>query len=334
MPRIIECIPNISEGANPDLLNKLSLSISAVKGVKLLHKDSGVAANRTVFTFVGEAEAVFNAAFALIQLVALEIDMKQHHGEHPRIGACDVCPFVPISGIELKELIPMVESFAMRVHQAFNIPIYFYEASATKPKRKNLAQHRIGDYEGLERRILSKKWLPDLGDTFNPKSGAIVMGARNFLVAYNINLNSKDAGLAQEIAYDLRELGRPIGKENGKTIYKAGALKKVKAIGWYIDDFKKAQVSINLVDYKTTPVHKVYETTKKIANKYGVEISGSELIGLIPKDALFTAGSFYNNDLINATEDELIQSSIIGLGLNDLRPFDPNKRILEYVMNE
>lgn len=332
MPEIIECIPNISEGADQHLIGEFAEAISAIEGVKLLHKDSGIAANRTVFTFAGEADAVFDAAFALIELVALKIDMRLHTGEHPRIGACDVCPFVPISGIGLDDLVARVELFAKRVHKRFNIPIFLYEHSAKTPKRKNLAKHRIGNYEQLEQRILQKKWLPDIGDSFNPKSGAIVMGARDFLVAYNINLNSKDAALAQEIAYDLRELGRPLGKKNGKTEYKAGALKKVKAIGWYIEDFKIAQVSINLIDFKVTPVHKVFETCKRIAKNYGLSVSGSELIGLIPKEALLEAGRFYSEDVINATENDLIQSSIQALGLNDLSPFDSNKRILEYVM--
>lgn len=328
---IIECVPNFSEGANGVVLQEIANSIESVKGVKLLHQDSGIAANRTVFTFAGEIEGVFTAAFNAIAVAANRIDMRHQKGEHPRIGACDVCPFVPISGISLEELSRRVKDFAKRVNEELDIPIYLYEASATIPKRKNLANHRIGEYENIENRLASQSWLPDFGTSFNPISGGTVMGARNFLVAYNINLSTKDENIAQEIAYDLRELGRPIGKENGRTIYKAGRLKFVKAIGWYIKDFEKAQVSINLTNFNHTPIHEVFETTQSIAKKYGVDVTGSEMIGLVPKSALMVAGQHFLGNK-EATEELLIQSSIKGLGLNELNPFSPNNRILEYVL--
>ncbi len=332
MERIIECIPNFSEGQNQDTIDAIVSAIKNIEGVKLLHQDSGKAANRTVFTFAGKLELVFEAAFMAIKVAAKHIDMTKHRGEHPRIGACDVCPFVPISGITIEELIPYVEAFAIEINKELNIPIFFYESSAKELNRKNLANHRIGNYEKLESRIISRKWLPDIGNEFNPKSGGLVTGARYFLVAYNINLKSTDANIAQEIAFDIRALGRPIEKKNGKTIYKAGLLKAVKAIGWYIKDFKIAQVSINLIDFNVTTLNQVFETTKEVAEKYGVELSGSELIGLIPKKALIDSGKFYNLNPEKATDQELIESSIKGLGLSDLKPFEYHKRVLEYAL--
>lgn len=329
--KIIECIPNFSEGANQEILAAIAKAIQSSKGVKLLHQDSGIAANRTVFSYAGEVDAVFEATFKAMQAASELIDMRNHKGEHPRIGACDVCPFVPISGISMQELIPLVNEFANRVAEELGIPIFLYEELASNETRRNLAKHRIGDYEQLESRIASKKWLPDFGN-FNPKTGGTVMGARNFLVAYNINLNTKDSKIAQEIAFDLRELGRPIGKENGKTIYQPGLLKKVKAIGWYIKDFDIAQVSINLIDYKKTSLYEVFETTKQLAEKYGVTVTGSELIGLIPKSALLETGKKYSLQA-DVEEQETINLAIEKLGLDELAPFDPKKRILEYVLN-
>lgn len=332
MNRIIECIPNFSEGKNQETIAAIAAAIKNVTGVKLLHQDSGKAANRTVFTFAGELEAVLEAAFMAIKVATTLIDMQQHKGEHPRIGSCDVCPFVPISGISMEQLVPYVEEFAIAVHKEFNIPIYFYEYSSKQINRRNLAMHRIGNYEALKSRIESGKWLPDLGKKFNATTGGCVIGVRNFLVAYNINLKSKDANLAKEIAFDLRTLGRAIKKENGKTIYRPGKLQAVKAIGWYIEDFELAQVSINLIDFNITSLSKVYETTKEIAKNYNIELSGSELIGLIPKQALIDSGQFYYSSSNKATDEHLIESAIKGLGLDNLKPFDPQERILEYVL--
>ncbi|MEQ8909484.1 MAG: glutamate formimidoyltransferase [Vicingaceae bacterium] len=329
MKNLIECIPNFSEGQDPKVIAAIAQAIEAVDGVYLLHQDSGFAAHRTVYTFAGEASSVIEAAYQVIAVAHEQIDMRKHQGEHPRIGACDVCPFVPISGISIEELVPLVNALAKRLHREFKIPIHFYEENASSPFRKNLARHRVGNYEALKKRLLSKEWPADLGAEFHPRFGAMVLGVRDFLVAYNINLNTDDALIAQEIAYDLRELGRPMQVVQGKKTFKAGRLKFVKAIGWYIEDFKKAQVSINLTNYKKTPLHEVFETTKEIAEDYQVKVTGSELIGLIPKDALVEAGGFYlaNRD---ATEAEKIQSSIKALGLDELLPFEPQKRILEY----
>ena len=293
---IIECIPNFSEGSNIETLNEIAKTIQSVKGVKLLHQDSGVAANRTVFTYAGEVDA---ATYKAIQVATKSIDMQIQKGEHPRIGACDVCPFVPISGIKMNELVDKVSAFGEKVSNELDIPIFLYEESAKSENRKNLAKHRVGGYEELQNRITTKNWLPNFGK-FNATTGGTVMGARNYLVAYNINLNTKDAKIAQEIAYDLRELGRPIGKESGRTIYRPGKLQKVKAIGWYIEDFSITQVSINLTDYQTTSL---YETGKRYAKNKGLQ------------------------------EQEYIQLAVNKLGLSNLLPFEPNLRILEYVMN-
>lgn len=333
MKQIIECVPNFSEGSNTLIIDALKEVIATVDGVKLLHVDSGKAANRTVFTYAGELNVVFKATYKAIQLAVEQIDMRSQKGEHPRIGACDVCPFVPISGISLEELIPLVNSFAQKVSSDFKLPIFLYEESASIQQRKNLANHRVGNYEALEKRMYNQEWLPDFGKHFNAKSGGTVMGARNFLVAYNINLASTDVQLAKEIAYDIRELGRPLKvTKGGKRAFKKGLLKKVKAIGWYIDDFKKAQVSINLTDYKTTSLHEVFETAKELALQYNTSVTGSELIGLIPKEAILQTGQLYHkND--HASEKELIQLAIDELGLSELYFFDPNKRILEFVLN-
>lgn len=331
--KIIECIPNFSEGQNNATLKAIAASISSIHGVKLLHQSTGVSANRTVFTFIGELEVVFEAAFQAIKVAQQLIDMRTQKGTHPRIGACDVCPFVPISGISMEELIEETKKFAERINKTLDIPVYLYEKSASSTKRKNLAFHRIGNYEKLEERMLTQKSIPDYGKTFNPKFGALVTGARDLLVAYNINLNTKDPKLAQEIAYDLRELGRPIGKENGKTIYKPGKLKAVKALGWFIPEFDLAQVSINLVDYKITPIHVVYETTREIALNYKLELRGSELIGLIPKRTLLEAGHFYWPEN-KASEEEILKNAIQKLGLASLEEFDMKKRILELAIND
>lgn len=331
--KIIECIPNFSEGQNKSTLATIAKAIESIEGVKLLHQSTGYSANRTVFTFAGEMDAVFEAAFQAIKVAYELIDMGSQKGTHPRIGACDVCPFVPISGISMEELITESKRFSKRLNDTFNIPIFLYEESASKPNRKNLANHRIGGYEELEQRINERKSIPDFGYSFNPRFGGMVCGARNFLVAYNINLSTKDDGIAQEIAYDLRELGKPVDKKNGKTIYKPGKLKAVKAIGWYIPEFELAQVSINLIDYKVSPIHEVFESTKEIAAKYGVTLKGSELIGLIPKQAMLDAGIFYSEASIKS-EQELMNLAVEKLGLNSLEEFDLSKRILELALNQ
>ncbi len=331
MSIIIECVPNFSEGKNQKILNTIQEAIEEVNAVQLLHVDAGKAANRTVFTYAGEMHAVFQATYNAIKVAVEQIDMRQQKGEHPRIGACDVCPFIPISGITLQELIPHVNAFAQKVAKDFNLPVFLYEESASSLKRKNLANHRVGDYENLEQRMKSMRWEADYGNQFNPHTGGMVTGARKFLVAYNINLATKDVNIAKEIAYDIRELGRPIKSENGKLNFKKGLLKNVKAIGWYIKDFDKVQVSINLTDYKKTSLFQVFEATKMLAEQYETCVTGSELIGLIPLNALISTGKLYSSSS-NATEKELVDTAIHQLGLGELSPFQSNKRILEYVL--
>lgn len=330
---IIECVPNFSEGQNPIIIQKIADAIESVEGVQLLHQDSGHSANRTVYTFAGEMEVVFNAAYKAIAVASEWIDMRTQKGEHPRIGACDVCPFVPISGISLEELVPHTLAFAEKVSKDFDIPIFLYEASANSKRSKNLANHRIGNYEALEERMKEGKAIPDFGHQFNPKFGGMVCGARPFLVAYNVNLSTKDVEIAKEIAYDLRALGRPFINEKGEKQFKKGLMPAVKAIGWYIPEFEMAQVSINIVDYHIAPIHEVFENCKRLAEQYGVQTKGSELIGLIPKEAIIVAGEFYLAGK-NFSDSEKIQAAIEGMGLNYLVPFEPNKRLLEDVLNK
>lgn len=330
---IIECVPNFSEGQNAIVIQKIADAIASVQGVKLLHRDSGHSAHRTVYTFAGEMEMVFSAAYRAIEVASEWIDMRKHNGEHPRIGACDVCPFVPISGITVEELVPYTLQFAEKVSKDFNIPIFLYEHSASDPARRNLAKHRIGNYEALNDRMKDGIAVPDYGHSFNPTFGGMVCGARPFLVAYNVNLDTTDVNIAKEIAYDLRELGRPFIDEQGKKKFRKGLMPAVKAIGWYIPEFKMAQVSINIVDFKRAPIHEVFENCKVLAQKYGVETRGSELIGLIPKEAILVAGSFYSEGKMLSDEDK-IKTAIKQMGLNYLVPFDPNKRLLEYVLNK
>ncbi len=328
----IECVPNFSEGRDASILAAIASAIQSIDHVQLLHQDTGASANRTVFTFAGEADQVFEAAYQAIKVAVEKIDMRLHKGTHPRIGACDVCPFIPLEGISLDELNEKVLEFGKRIHADFHIPIFLYEHSSTNLKRKRLASHRIGNYESLEARINEGIHLPDIGASFNPKFGGMVLGARAFLVAYNINLNTKDAKIAHEIAVRVRTLGRAI-KENGKTRYQPGLLKHVRAIGWYIPEFGCAQVSINLVDFETTGLFEVFETVSRCAKELGVLVTGSELIGLIPLKALLQAGQAFNTNA-EATEKQLLESAIKGLGLNDLANFSPEERVLEYCLEK
>jgi glutamate formiminotransferase/formiminotetrahydrofolate cyclodeaminase len=327
MATLIECVPNFSEGRNAKTIQTIGQAIAGESGVRLLHTDSNFSAHRTVYTFAGPAEAVILAAYKAIQVAAETVDMRKHRGEHPRIGACDVCPFIPISGISSAELQVLVREFAEKCSKDFNMPVFLYEDSARVAERKNLGNHRRGEYEGLENRLQTGRWKADFGEQFNPASGGMVTGVRNFLIAYNINLNTTDAAIAKEIAFDLRELGRPIAREDNKIIYKPGKLKKVKAIGWYIADFDKAQVSVNLTDFRTTSLFQVFDTTSQLAQEYGVKVTGSELIGLIPKAALMP-----NAGKPDATEEQVLESAVKYLGLDELAPFELNKRVLEYVL--
>lgn len=345
--KIIECVPNFSEGQDEKLIEALSKAIEHTEGVRLLHVDPGKSTNRTVVTFAGNPDAVIEAAFQAIKLASELIDMRFHKGEHPRMGATDVCPLIPISGISMEETVAYSKKLAARVGSELSIPVYLYENSATHPIRKNLADIRSGEYEGLEEKMKNPDWQPDYGPkSFNPKSGATVIGARDFLIAYNVNLNTKSTKLANEIAFDIRENGRPVkdpqtGKliknQQGEILRTPGTCKSLKAIGWYIDEYGQAQVSMNLTNMLETPLHKAFEECRKSADRLGLVVTGSELVGLVPKKALLDAGVYFmkkQNRSLGISEEELIDLAIQSLGLNSLALFEPQKRIIEYMLED
>jgi glutamate formiminotransferase/formiminotetrahydrofolate cyclodeaminase len=343
--QLIECIPNFSEGRDQNILNKIADAVRSIDGVKLLDVDPGKATNRTVFTFVGEPEAVINAAFIAIKTASELIDMSKHSGEHPRMGATDVCPLVPIANISMEETVEWSKKLAKRVGEELNIPVYLYEFAASAPYRKNLADIRSGEYEGLKDKILKPEWKPDFGpQSFNARSGATVIGARNFLVAYNVNLNTTSTRRANAIAFDVREKGRvkqengkPVLDEKGEQVFEPGMLKSVKAIGWFIEEYGIAQISMNLTDITVCKVHEAYEAVKKKSEERGVRVTGSELVGLIPKQALLDAGRYYlkmQERSAGIPESEIIKIAIKSLGLDELKPFDPKKKIIEYLLEE
>jgi glutamate formiminotransferase / formiminotetrahydrofolate cyclodeaminase len=338
MQQIVECVPNFSEGRDQKIIDAIGASILQVSGVRLLSIEPDKDYNRTVATFIGEPEAVVEAAFQSTKMAAKHINMSKHKGEHPRIGATDVVPFVPISGVTMDECVALANKYGERVSKELNIPIYLYEFAARKTWRSNLADIRKGEYEGLPEKIKDPVWKPDYGDTvFNIKSGATVTGARKVLIAYNVNLNIPDDKLAQEIALRIREIGRPLkdasGKlvknEQGETMRIPGSLKAVKAMGVYLERYKIAQVSINLVDYEITSMHDAFEEVKKQVAPMDVTATGSELIGLAPLSAILKAGMFYS-DSKTLPEAELVSLAIEKLGLNQFEPFDPKKKIIEY----
>jgi len=346
MPEIIECIPNFSEGRDLNVIKAITDAIEAVDGVKLLDVDPGADTNRTVVTFIGTKQGVLKGAFAGIAKAAEVIDMRKHSGAHARLGATDVCPLVPISGISEEECVQLSHELAKKVADELNIPVYLYEKSAQKPDRENLANIRAGEYEGLQEKLKDPDWKPDYGRVeFNAKSGATVMGVREFLIAYNVNLNTSDRKLATDIALTIREKGRLkrdkksniVRDENGVAARVPGLLKYTKAVGWYIDEYKMAQVSINLTDYKVTPPHVVFEEIRRLANEKGLRVTGSEIVGLIPKEAMIMAGKYFLNAQGRSEgvpEEGLIRTAIQSLGLNDVSEFDPQKKIIEYQFKE
>ena len=348
MNQIIECVPNFSEGRNQEVINEISEAISNTKGVHLLNVDPGQATNRTVMTFVGDPDSVISAAFNAIKAASEKIDMSKHSGEHPRFGATDVCPLIPVSNITFDELVPYAEKLAKKVSEELNIPIYLYEHAAREDKRRNLANVRSGEYEGLNKKINSKEWKPDFGSSFNKKSGATAIGVRDFLIAYNINLNTKSTRLANAIAFDVREKGRIKRKGHpviGESVYDKngnpdtipGSLKHVKAIGWYIEEFGIAQISMNLTNITETPIHTVFEEVVKKANARGASVTGSELVGLIPLKSMIDAGKYFlkkQNRSIGIPEEDIIKIAIESLGLNQVKTFDPNKNIIEYYLDK
>jgi len=344
--RIVECVPNFSEGRDKDKINAIVREIEAVPRVKLLDVDPGESTNRTVVTFIGEPEAVKEAAFKAIGKAAEVLDMRTHKGAHSRIGATDVCPFVPVSGVTMEDCVRLAHELGGRVAGELGIPVYLYEEAAQKPGRRNLANIRAGEYEGLPEKLKDPRWVPDFGDPiFNPKSGATVIGAREFLIAYNINLNTRDRRLAHEIALNLRESGRAkkdkdgtiVRDSRGNSVKIPGKFRDVKAVGWYIEDYGVAQISINFTNYKRSPVHAVFDETVKQAEKLGLRVTGSELVGLIPKEAVLMAGRHYlekQGKTPGVPEEEIIRMAVLSLGLNDVSKFDPDKKIIERQFKE
>jgi glutamate formiminotransferase/formiminotetrahydrofolate cyclodeaminase len=349
MPALIECVPNFSEGRDLEVVRQITARIESVAGATLLHVDPGKATNRTVVTFAGAPDAVIEAAFRAIARAADLIDMQHHAGEHPRMGATDVCPLVPISGITMEETAALARKLAERVGRELDIPVYLYEASQPDPARQNLAVIRAGEYEGLARKMTDPAWQPDFGPkAFNPRSGATVIGARDFLVAFNVNLNTTSTRRANAIAFDVREVGRPqrqghpltgkvVSDAAGHPVMVPGTLKAVKAIGWYIEEYGIAQVSMNLTDIQTTPLHVAFDEVCRAAEARGVRVTGSELVGLVPLAALLDAGRHFLRKQQRSTgvsEAELIKIAVKSLGLDELAPFKPEERIIEYRLRD
>ena len=347
LQKIVECVPNFSEGNDENIIKQITNAIQSVDGVMLLHVDMGKATNRTVVTFAGEPSKVVEAAFLGIQKAAELIDMRTHRGEHPRMGATDVCPLVPVSGVTMEECAKWSMVLAEKVGNSLGIPVYLYEDAQANKQRSNLSVIRGGEYEGFSEKIKLPEWKPDFGPLELPlKHGATVIGARDFLIAYNINLNTKSTRLANRIAFDVREAGRvkregnPIsGKtvldENGEPVRIPGTLKSVKAIGWYIEEYGMAQISMNLTNYKITSVHKAFDEVCLKANDRGIRVTGSELVGLVPLQPLLDAGKHYlalQGRSLGVSENELIEIAVQSLGLNQLGEFKPNERIIEYVL--
>lgn len=334
--KIIECVPNFSEGQNENVIQQIAQAIRDTVGVKLLHVDVGFATNRTVMTFVGDENSIVNAAFSAIQKAAELIDMRVQKGEHPRMGATDVCPFIPIANATMEDCIACAKRLGERVANELNIPVYLYEQAATADYRRNLANVRAGEYEGIKDKIKLPEWQPDFGKAeFNERSGNVIIGARNILIAYNVNLNTTSVELAHYIAADVRESGRKIKLSDGKTEQLPGKLKAVKAIGWFIKEYGFTQVSMNLTDIHQTPIHIAFDEVEKSASKNGIRVTGSELIGLIPLKALTDAGEYYlekQGFSADFSEEELLKVAIKTLGLNELKPFVPHERIIEYLI--
>jgi len=346
--KIIECVPNFSEGSDMGIIKQITDVIESVEGVKLLDVDPGKDTNRTVVTFVGNPEAVSEAAFLSVKKASELIDMSKHHGAHPRMGATDVCPFVPVSGITMEETVSVAHKVGERIGGELGIPVYCYENAATRPERRNLASCRSGEYEGLRKKLDDPGWKPDFGPSeFNEKSGATAVGARDFLVAFNVNLNTTSVRRANAIAYDVREKGRPASErnsvtgkilkdENGEIVMIPGSLKSVKAIGWYIEEYGIAQISMNLTNITITPVHIAFDEVCRKADARGIRVTGSELVGLIPLKSLLDAGRYFlakQQRSSGVSDDELIRTAIRSMGMNDIHLFKPEEKIIEFVMS-
>lgn len=332
--RIVECVPNFSEGRNMDIINAITKEIEETEDVVLLDVDPGADTNRTVVTFVGSPEGVKEAAFKAIKKASELIDMRNHQGAHPRMGATDVCPFVPVSGVNMNDCIEIAKDVGKKVAEQLNIPVYLYEEAATRPERKDLSNVRKGEYEGLPEKLKDPEWAPDFGKPiFNPRSGASIIGAREFLIAYNLNLNTRDKKLANKVAFTIREKGKLEKNAEGNKVRIPGLLKAVKAIGWYIPEYGFAQISVNLINYKTTPLWKLFEVASEEAEKIGLRVTGSELVGLIPKEAMIQAGRHFldkQGKCSGVSEEELIHIAVLSMGMDQIAPFKPEEKIIEY----
>ncbi|MBN9483825.1 MAG: glutamate formimidoyltransferase [Bacteroidetes bacterium 43-93] len=343
---IIECVPNFSEGCNMDIIKQITDEIEKVEGAKLLDVDPGKATNRTVVTIVGNPYAVVEAAYQAIKKAGELIDMRTHKGEHPRMGATDVCPLIPISGITMEETVEFAKMLGKRVGEELNIPVYLYEYAASADYRKNLADIRSGEYEGFAAKIIKPEWKPDYGAAaFNERSGATVIGVRDFLIAYNVNLNTTSTRRANAVAFDIREKGRqkkdekgkPVKDANGEAVWEPGLLKSVKGIGWFIEEYGIAQISMNLTNMNVTPMHIAFDTACERAAARGMRVTGSELVGLVPLKAMLDAGKYFlekQKRSVGVGDAELIRIAIKSMGLDELSPFDPQKKIIEYRMQD
>jgi glutamate formiminotransferase/formiminotetrahydrofolate cyclodeaminase len=342
MARLVECVPNFSEGRNRAVIDAIADAIKGVAEVKLLDVDPGADTNRTVYTFVGPPDAVSDAAVKAARKAYELIDMARHHGAHPRMAAMDVCPIVPVADVTMDDCVEISRGIGRRIADDLQVPVYFYEYAATSETRRSLANIRAGEYEALEQKLQDPAWAPDAGPArFDPRFGAPVVGAREFLIAYNVNLNTRDRKLANEIALNIRENGRvardaagqPVVDEHGRQVKRPGRLKAVRAIGWYIEQYRQAQVSINLINYKTTPLHVVFETVREEAEALGLIVTGSELVGLMPLQPLVDAGKFYlgrQGKSAGVPEREVIETAVRSLGLDQLAGFDPDKKVIDY----
>ncbi|MGZ8781436.1 MAG: glutamate formimidoyltransferase, partial [Thermoanaerobaculia bacterium] len=340
--KLVECVPNISEGRRADVYNAVAASAASVSGVTLLNVDPGADTNRTVITFVGDPEAVLEAAFQVVRKGVELIDMTRHRGAHPRIGAVDVVPFIPVSDVTMDECAELARRLGKRVGKELGVPVYLYEYACSAPHRRNLADVRAGEYEGCARKLTDERWKPDYGPSkFVPKSGATVIGARKFLVAYNVNLNTMDKRLANRVAFDIRERGRarrdendnPILDAKGEQVYEPGILKSVKAVGWVIPEFGTAQISINLTDLDVTPLHVAFDVCDERARDRGLRVTGSEIVGLVPLSVLLDAGRHYLAKMGRPTgvsESALVHTAIRTLGLSEVKEFDPKERVIEF----
>ena len=334
--QIIECVPNFSEGNDLNIIKEITDEIEAVEGARLLNVDPGKATNRTVVTFVGSPQAVVEAAFRAIKRAGELIDMSKHKGEHPRMGATDVCPLIPVSNISMEETAGWAQKLAKRIGEELLLPVYLYESAQPKKERSNLSAIRAGEYEGFSKKIKLPEWKPDFGPAeFDARRGATVIGARDFLVAYNVNLNTTSVRRANAVAFDIREAGRKVKNEKGEEVVQPGSLKCVKAIGWYIEEYGISQISINLTNIDVTPMHIAFDEACKKAEARGLRVTGSELVGLIPLKAMLDAGKYFlkkQKRSVGVSEKELIRIAVISMGLDELAPFKPEEKIIEYML--